>query len=173
MDLNSLDVVNQAVTNLLIGIGLALLNLIVCYFVPAVPRVISVLRWGRRPRVFVAAYLIALALQLVTSPFFRSFLHSVYTELAWSPYQALFDVLGVLIVDLAVGAWAGMRRGAEVGRKQLDIVKERAADGLDDLGLPIGTTPEEHAARLKAQEEAEAQALAERKRRMDDRLKDY
>ena len=158
------ELIGHAVTNLFIGFGLALINVIVRYFVPMVPRVISISRWGFRPRVLILAYLIALILQLATS---------AYTELAWSPYQALFNVLGVVMMDLIVSLWAGVRRGAAAGRKQIDAVKARTADGLDDLGLPIGATPEERAARLQARQEAEAQAQAERKQRMDDRLKDY
>ena len=66
--------------------------------------------------------------------------------------------------------------GAEVGRQQLDVVKERAADQLDELGAHLPLTGEQRAeqeARRLAREEAEAQAVAERKKRVDDRLKDY
>ena len=69
-----------------------------------------------------------------------------------------------------------MRRGAEIGRKQFDVVKNAAADGLEDVGARLAITPEgreEQAARTQAQEEAEAKATAERKQRIDDRLKDY
>ena len=172
----SLDIVNQAVTNLFIGIGLALVNVIVRYFAPAVPRVITVLTWPNLRRALIAAYLIALVLQLVTSPFFRSLIHPVAYELAWSPYQALWNVLGVIVVDLIVMAWSGMRRGAEVGRKQLDAVKTRAAEGLEDLSaqLPNGAESREaYEARRKAEEEATAQTAADRKERLDDQLKDY
>jgi hypothetical protein len=170
------ELLNHAIMNLFIGLGLALINLMVCYFVPRVPRVISLTYWGLKPRVFILAYLIALIVQLVTSPLFRSYLTSAYAELAWSPYQALFNVLGLLLMDLLVGLWGSMRRGAEVGRKQFDVVKNAAADGLDQVGARLALTPEareEQAARTQAQEEAEAQASAERKQRIDDRLKDY
>src|SRR5262245_12862141 len=120
MDLYSLDLVNQATTNLFIGFGFALLNVIVRYFAPGVPQFISVLRWNNRTRAIILAYLIALVIQLATSPFFRSLLHPVAYELAWSPYQAIFNVLGVVIMDVITMAWGGMRRGAELGRKQLD-----------------------------------------------------
>jgi hypothetical protein len=176
MDLYSLDLVNQATTNLFIGFGLALVNVIVRYFVPDVPQVISVLRWQNRTRAIILAYLIALVLQLVTSPFFRSLIHPVAYELAWSPYQAVFNVLGVMLMDLIVGLWGGLRRGAEVGRKQIDVVKTRAAEGLDEVGSRLAITPEgreEQAARRKAEEEAEAQTAAERKKRLDDRLNKY
>jgi hypothetical protein len=176
MDLFSLDLVNQATTNLFIGFGLALVNVIVRYFVPSVPQFISVLRWKNRTRAIILAYLIALVIQLVTSPFFRSLLHPVAYELAWSPYQAIFNVLGVIAMDLLVGLWGGLRRGAEIGRKQIDAVKTRAADGLDEVGARLALTPEgreQHAARQQAQEEAEAKAAAERKQRIDDRLKDF
>src|SRR5438105_2183856 len=129
------ELINEAIVHLFIGFGLALLNVVVCYFVPIVPRVISLLRWGLRPRVFLFAYLIALVLQLLSSPLFRSYLTSAYAELAWSPYQALFNVLGVLIMDLIYNLWTGVRRGAAAGRKQLDTVKARAAEGLDELGV--------------------------------------
>jgi len=176
MDLYSLDLVNQAMTNLLIGFGFALVNVIVRYFVPRVPQVISILRWKHVTRAIILAYLIALVLQLVTSPYFRSLLHPVAYELAWSPYQAIFNVLGVIVMDLIEKAWVGMRRGAEIGRQQFDVVKNAAADGLDDMGARLAVTPEgreEQAARTQAEAEAEAKATAERKQRIDDRLKDY
>src|SRR5262245_17538503 len=172
----SLDIVNQAVTNLFIGIGLALVNVIVRYFAPGVPRVITVLTWPNWRRALIAAYLIALVLQLVTSPFFRSLIHPVAYELAWSPYQALWNVLGVIVIDLIVMAWGGMRRGAEVGRKQFDAAKTRAAEGLEDLSaqLPDGAESREaYEARRKAEAEAAAQTAADRKERLDDTLKDY
>ena len=172
----SLDIVNQAVTNLFIGIGLALLNVIVRYFASAVPRVITVLTWPNLRRAMIAAYMIALVIQLVTSPFFRSLIHPASYELAWSPYQAIWNVLGVVVVDLIVMAWSGMRRGAEVGRQQIDAVKARAAEGLEDLSaqLPnITDSREAYEARRKAEEEAAAQDVADRKERLDDKLKDY
>jgi hypothetical protein len=176
MDLYSLDLVNQAVTNLFIGFGLALLNVVVRCFVPRLPQFVSVLRWNNRTRAVIFAYLIALVLQLATSPFFRSLIHPVAYELAWSPYQAVFNVLGVIVVDLILMAWGGMQRGAAAGRKQFDAVKAAAAEGLDDVGARLALTPEageEAAARARAKEEAEAQTATERKQRIDDRLKDY
>lgn len=170
------QIVNEAIVHLFIGVGLALLNVVLIYFVPRVPRVISLTHWGLRPRVFLFAYLIFLILQLISSPLLRSYLTSAYAEIAWSPFQALFNVLGVLLVDGLVALWQGMRKGAEVGRKQLDAVKERAADGLDEVGARLALTPEgraEHAARAQADAEADAQAAAERKQRMDERLKDH
>jgi hypothetical protein len=170
------ELLNHAIMNLFIGFGLALLNVIVRYFIPRLPRVISITYWGLKPRVFVLAYLIALVFQVATSPLFRSYLTSAYAELAWSPYQAIFNVLGVLLMDLIVLVWAGMRRGAEIGRKQFDVVKNAAADGIEDVGARLAVTPEgraEHAARTQAQAEAEAKAAAERKQRVEDRLKDY
>lgn len=176
MPSGSLEFVNEAVTQLMVGFGLALLNIVIEYFAPWFPRYISVLRWKNRTRALVFAYLIALVIQLVTSPFFRSLIHPTSIELAWSPYQALFNVVGVILMDLLVIAWNGLRRGAEVGRQQFDIVKERAADQLDELGahLPLsGEQGAEQEARRQAREESEAQAVAERKKRVDDRLKDY
>jgi len=170
------ELISQAIVNLFIGLGFALINMIVRYFVPRVPRVISLTYWGLKPRVFLLFYLAALVFQLVTSPLFRSYLTSAYAELAWSPYQALFNVLGILLMDLLVGLWGGMRRGAEAGRKQFDVVKNAAADGLEDVGARLALTPEgraEQAARTQAQDEAEAKVSAERKQRIDDRLKDY
>jgi len=176
MDPFSLDIVNQAITNLFIGFGLALVNVIVRYFAPFVPHVITILRWRNLKRALIAAYLIALVLQLVTSPFFRSLIHPTSLELAWSPYQAVWNVLGVIIMDLILSAWSGVRRGGAAGRKQLDTVKARAAEGLDELGVSIPVTEEQRAAQevhRKAAEEAEAKALAERKQRLDDQLKYY
>jgi hypothetical protein len=170
------ELLNHAIMNLFIGFGLALINVIVCYFIPRTPRVISLTYWGLKPRVFILAYLIALIFQLVTSPLFRSYLTSAYAELAWSPYQALFNVLGLLLMDLIVKTWAGMRRGAEIGRRQFDVVKTAATEGLEDVGARLAITPEdreEQAARTQAHAEAEAKATAERKQRIDDRLKDY
>jgi hypothetical protein len=172
----SLDILNQAVTNLFIGIGLALLNVIVRYFVPSVPHVITVLTWPNLRRALIAAYMIALVIQLVTSPFFRSLIHPASYELAWSPYQAIWNVLGVIVVDLIVMVWSGVRRGAEAGRKQFDSVKARAAEGLEDLSaqLPnIAESREAHEARRKAEEDEASQTAADRKERLDDRLKDY
>src|ERR1041385_2015433 len=108
------ELLNHTVMNLFIGFGFALINVIVRYFVSRIPRVISLTYWGLKPRVFIFAYLIALVFQIVTSPLFRSYLTSAYSELAWSPYQAIFNVLGVLVMDLIVMAWLGMRRGAEI-----------------------------------------------------------
>lgn len=171
-----LDIINQAVTNLFIGIGLAMVNLIVRYFAPIVPDVITVLRWPRLKRALIAAYLIALVLQLVTSPFFRSLIHPASYELAWSPYQAVWNVLGVVVVDVILSAWGGLRRGATIGRQQLENVKERAAEQLEELGTQApfsGESREAHEARRKAEEQDEAGTQAERKQRLDDRLKDY
>jgi hypothetical protein len=170
------ELLNHAIMNLFIGFGFALINVIVRYFAPRIPRVISLTYWGLKPRVFILAYLIALIFQIVTSPLFRSYLTSAYSELAWSPYQAVFNVLGILLMDALVGLWGGMRRGAEVGRKQFDVVKSAAADGLEDVGARLALTPEgraEQAARTQAQAEADAKTAAERKQRIDDRLKDY
>jgi hypothetical protein len=167
------ELANQAILNLFVGFGLALVNVLIIYFVRDVPRVISVLRWRNKFRAIILAYLIALALQLVTSPIFRSFLQSVYTELAWSPYQAIFNVLGIMLMDLFAFLYQGARRGAEVGQKRFAAAKERAADALDDIQVPRALSPEEHAAQRKAQQEAEAAAAAERKKRLDDQLKDY
>jgi hypothetical protein len=176
MDAFQLDIVNQAVTNLFIGFGLALVNVIVRYFAPFIPDVITVLRWPRLRRALIAAYLIALVLQLVTSPFFRSFLHSTAYELAWSPYQAIWDVVGVIVMDLIVGAWSGVRRGATIGRQQIEQVRERAAEELEELGAqaPLSAESREaYAARRQAEAAAEAETETDRKDRLDDRLKDY
>jgi hypothetical protein len=176
MDFFSLDIVNQAFTNLFAGICFALINVIVRYFVPSAPRVITVLGWRRLKTAVIAAYLIALVVQVATSPYFRSAFTPVMVEFAWSPYQALFNVLGVVVMDLIVMAWSGARRGAEVGRKQFEVVKDRAADTLDDLGAHVPLSAEQREAqeaRRQAREAAEAQSTSERKQRVDDRLKDY
>jgi hypothetical protein len=172
----SYEFVNEAITQLFVGIGLALLNVLICYFAPRLPDVISVLRWNNWRRAALIAYLIALALQLVTSPFFASAFHPVSIELAWSPYQAIFNVLGVIVVDVISMVWEGARKGAAVGRKQLDAVKSRAADGLEDLSaqLPnLSESRETYEARRKAEQEAATQTAADRKERLDDKLKDY
>src|SRR5262245_21774726 len=112
MPTGSYEFVGEAITQLFLGFGLALLNVLIVYFAPRIPRVISVLRWNNLKRAALVAYLIALALQLVTSPFFSSAFHPVSIELAWSPYQALFNVLGVVLMDVIVMVWEGARRGA-------------------------------------------------------------
>ena len=170
------DLVNQAITHTLIGFGLALVNVIIRYFAPAIPQVITVLGWKRLRRALIAAYLIALVLELVTSPIFSSALHPVSIELAWSPFQAIFNVLGVILMDLIVMAWNGMRSGAAIGRRQLVSARERAAEGLNEVGSRLAISPEgkeEHAAKERAATEAAASAAAERKQRMDDRLNNY
>lgn len=170
------ELLNEAIVHVFIGFGVALVNVVLRYFIPRFPRLISITRWGIKPSVLIMAYLIALVLQLVSSPLFRSYLTSAYSEFAWSPYQAFFNVIGVLVMDLLVGLWAGLRKGADVGRKQLDSAKDRAADSLGEVGARLAITPEgraEHAARAQAAAEAEAQAATERKQRIDDRLKDY
>jgi len=165
------ELVNQAVIHLFIGFALGLVNLIIRYFLPSVPRVISISYWGLRQRVFIIAYLIALALELITSPLFRSYLTSVYVELAWSPYQALFIVLGILLMDGVVAVWNGVARGFTAGRKQIAEVGHRTAEEIHQHG--IGQTPEEQAVRRSALTQSEAQANAERQKRLDDHLKDY
>lgn len=160
---------NQAIANLFIGFGLAFVNVIICYFLPFAPRIISVLRWGKRPHIWIGIYFIALIIQLVTSPYFRSLIVSVSAELAWSPYQALFNVLGIVIMDLFVMGWDAIRKGSVIGRKRLNSARTYVGEKLDDLNLPIGTTPEEQ----QAQAEAAAQATAERKQRLNERLEDY
>lgn len=177
MQWTSLELVNQAMTSLMMGFGLALLNVIVRYFAPRVPDVLTVLRWrGGRWNfsvILLAAYLIALVFQLVTSPLFRSLINPVYAELAWSPYQAFFNVLGVIVMDVLVEAWRMARRGATVGQQQISEARVRAADVMGDMNLPVGMSDEERAARRQAQEAEAARTAAERKQRMDEKLKNY
>jgi hypothetical protein len=177
MNAFSLDLVNQASVHLFLGFGLALVNVVLRYFFPAVPRVIRVLGWKNQSAAFVAVYLIFLVLQLATSPLYRSLLHSVYTELAWSPYQALFNMLGVVLMDVIVMVWTGMRRGAEVGGQKLAEVRDQVAElsgGLQERVSDVLTPDDEaHAARRKADAEADAATIAERQKRLDEKLKDY
>jgi hypothetical protein len=177
MNAFSLDLVNQASVHLFLGFGLALVNVVLRYFVPSVPRVIKVLGWRNQSAAFVAAYLIFLVLQLATSPLYRSLLHSVYTELAWSPYQALFNMLGVVLMDVIVMVWTGMRRGAEVGGQKLAEVRDQVAElggGIQDRVSDVLTPDDEaNAARRKADAEVAAATSAERQKRLDEKLKDY
>lgn len=159
---------NQAIANLFIGFGLAFVNVIICYFLPFAPRIISVLRWGMRPHIWIGIYFIALIIQLVTSPYFRSLIVSVSAELAWSPYQALFNVLGIVLMDVLVRGWQALRKGSIMGREQLDSARTYVEEKLDNLDLP-GTTSEEQ----QAKAEAAAQASTERKQRLNERLEDY
>jgi hypothetical protein len=173
---SELDLVNDAITQLMVGIGLALLNLLLCRLIPRVPRVISVLRWQNLRKALLWSYVIALVIQLVTSPFFASAFQRVYSELAWSPYQALFNVLGVLLIDLIVRAWELGRRGAQIGKERAAQLQESASDTLSQAGTRLGLTPEgreEQAARREAEAQAEAQSAAERKRRIDEKLGKY
>ena len=180
ISVNSLGLVDQALTNLFIGFGLALLNVLIRYFVPFVPRVVSILRW-KKPhhslmRVLIFAYFLALVFQLITSWSFRSIVQSAYNELAWSFYQAFWNVAGILLMDVLVIGWAKTRRGVEAGGKQLQEVKGRASETLGGIGVNLPITPEGRAAAEERRNQAEAAELAERaerQKRMDDRLKDY
>jgi hypothetical protein len=170
------ELINQAIVHTFIGVGLAVLNLVIRYFVPSAPRAISLQRWGLRPRVFLFAYLIALVLQLITSPLFRSYLTSAYAELAWSPYQAVWNVAGVLLVDLGYMLWTGARRGATAGRERFEAVKTRAAEELSELNVQSPFTAESresYEARRASEQQAATQSVAERKERLDDTLGDY
>jgi hypothetical protein len=178
MNAFSLDLVNQATVHLFLGFGLALVNVVLRYFFPSVPRAIRVLGWRKQSAAFVAAYLIFLVIQLATSPLYRSLLHSVYTELAWSPYQALFNMLGVVLMDLIVIAWTGVRRGAEVSGQKLAEAREQVAEFGGDLQERVSgaLTPEERedlAAKRTAEAESAAATSAERQKRLDEKLKDY
>lgn len=162
MHLSQFTLVDQAITNLLIGFGLALLNVIFCYFVKGAPRIIKIIPRTPLLRWLLFAYLIALILQLVTSPIFRALTVSVYTEMAWSPFQALFNVLGVVLMDVIALVYLGLQRGAEAGREGLTAVSKRAAETLERIDLPFdGKQPEKP-------QPPEAQRPG-----LDDRLKDY
>jgi hypothetical protein len=79
-------------------------------------------------------------------------------------------------MDLIVGAWSGVRRGATIGRQQIEQVRERAAEELEELGAqaPLSAESREaYAARRQAEAAAEAETETDRKDRLDDRLKDY
>ena len=175
---SSLDVVNQAVTHLLLGFGLALINVILDYLMPFIPRVVTVLSWRNVKRALIVAYLIALVLEVATSPLYRSYFQSAYVEIAWSPYQAIFDVLGVILMDVIVLAWTGARRGAEIGGKHLGALKTRASEELGELNNRVASAvaPEDadaYAARRQSEEDAATQAAAERQKRMKGKLGDY
>ena len=174
----NIDLVNHAVTHLFLGFSLALINVVLDYFVHFIPRFITVLNWRNVKRALIAAYLIALVLEVATSPLYRSYLQSAYVEIAWSPYQAVFDVLGVVLMDLIIMAWTGARRGAEIGGKQFGALKTRAGEELSELNTRVtaAVAPEDretYAARRKSDEDATAQAAAERQKRMEGKLKDY
>ena len=180
INVNSLGLVDQALTNFFIGFGLALLNVLIRYFVPFIPRVVSILRWKKEhhslTRVLIFSYFVAMIFQLITSWSFRSLLTTVYTELAWSFYQAFWNVLGIVAMDVLVMGWAKTRQGVEAGGKQLQEVKSRASETLGDIGVSLPITPEGRVAaeeRRQQEEAAELADRAERQKRMDDRLKDY
>jgi hypothetical protein len=180
IDVNSLGLFDQALTNVFIGFGLALLNVLVRYFVPFVPRVVSILRWKKEhhslSRLLIFAYFIAMIFQLVTSWYFRSAFQSVYSELAWSFYQAFWNVAGIIFMDVLVMGWDKTRQGVEIGGKQLKEVKTRAGETLGDIGVNLPMTAEGRVAaeeRRKQEAEAELAEQADRQKRMDDRLKDY
>lgn len=180
VNVNSLSFLEQIAVNFFLGFGLALINVLIIYFFRFVPRVISVTYWhkpGRRwTRVLIFAYLIALILQMATSPFFASAFQRVYTELAWSPFQALWTVAGVLLMDAIVFFWTKTRRGVEISKQSLQGAKAMAADKLDGISISNPLSAEARAAaeeRRKQEEAAEAAEREARKQRMDDRLKDY
>ncbi|HYF65658.1 MAG TPA: hypothetical protein VD886_22710 [Herpetosiphonaceae bacterium] len=182
LNVNSLSFLEQIAVNFFLGFGLALINVLIIYFFRFVPRVISVSHWhkpGRRwTRLVIFAYLIALVLQMATSPFFTSAFQRVYTELAWSPFQALWTVAGVLVMDAIVFFWTKTRRGVELSKQGIQNAKAMAADKFDGINLNVSNplSPEARAAaeeRRKQEEAAEAAEREARKQRMDDRLKDY
>ncbi len=122
-------------------------------------------------RALIIAYLVALVLQLLTSPLFATVFHPKYVEFAWSPYEAFFNVIGVVLMDLIMIAWGGIRRGAEIGGKQFQVAKAQAVEEIDVLTHGHGgSTPN---ATTVAQSEAEARTAAERKQRVDDQLKNF
>jgi hypothetical protein len=176
VQVNRLGLIDQAMINIFIGFGLALFNVLLRYFIPAVPRFISLTYWRKRGRnfksVLILAYTLAFVLQVITSPLFRSVFQSVYTELGWSFYQAFFNLVGILIMDLVVFLWEGSRKG----REQLGTLKERAAETLDEVGVNVPLTAEQRAAaeeRREQQEQLAEEQRAERKRRIDDKLGGY
>lgn len=168
MNVFSLEIANQATINIMVGLCFALLNELARLLIRGMPRIVSVLAYRNWRRALLIAYVVALVLQLITSPYFRAYTTPTTVELAWSPFQALFNVIGVLLVDLVVLLIQGARRGAEAGRKGFDNARTRAADMIDDFQLP-GSTPEERAATQQTAAETEA----ERKQRLDDRLGKY
>jgi hypothetical protein len=127
-------------------------------------------------RTLIFAYSVLLILQMITSPIFKSAFQSVYQELAWSPYQALWNLVGILTMDLLVYLWSKGKGVGKVGGEQLAAVKARAADTLDDVGVHVPMTSEQRAAaeeRKRQEEAAQAAALAESRQRLNDKLKDY
>jgi Na+/proline symporter len=181
IDVNSLGLGDQILTNFALGFGLALVNVLLRYFVPFVPRMLSITYWHNAEkrstyRTLIFAFSVLLLLQMITSPIFKSAFQSVYQELAWSPYQALWNLIGILTMDLFVYLWTRGRGVGKASGAQLESIKARAADTLDEVGVNIAMTAEQRAAaeERKRQEEADrAAALAESKQRLNDKLKDY
>lgn len=163
------EFVNQAVTHFFVGFGFALFNLALRYFAPWMRQFVSILHYRNKPRALMVAYLIALTLQMVTSFLFRTIGVNPYRELAWSPYEAAFNVVGIIAMDLLIATWVGMRRGAEVSRRGLEVVKTRAATGLDEIGDRLRPDDESEGPASSEQ----AQQVTDRKQRIDDRLGDY
>jgi hypothetical protein len=166
---NSLSLVDQALTNLAMGVTLALVNVLLRYMVGRPSQIISILRWRRWRRALLVGYLIALVLQLATAPIFRSLFQSVYAELAWSPYQALFNVLGILLMDVILRLVQGVKTVAQAGRAQVTRVQERTTATLAQVRdrrqsevelAPSGGLPEVDAAEA-------------RQERLQNRLKDH
>ncbi len=159
---------NQAVLHFFVGFAFALLNVVIRYFAHWFPRIISVVPRHNVLRALIIAYLVALVLQLLTSPLFATVFHPKYVEFAWSPYEAFFNVVGVLAMDVIMIAWGGIRRGAEIGSEKFVVAKTHAAAEIDELTHRHGPTTTS-----VTQTEAEARAAAERKQRVDDQLKDF
>jgi hypothetical protein len=166
---NSLGLLNQALTNLAMGFTLALVNVLLRYMLGRPSQIISILRWRRWRRALLVGYLIALVLQVATAPIFRSMFQSVYAELAWSPYQALFNVLGILLMDVILRLVQGVKTGAQAGRDQVTRVQERTAATVAQLrdrrqgGSDVAASAEI----------PEAETAAARQERLRDRLNDY
>lgn len=156
----------------MLGISMAIVGLLVGRYVPRVPNPIQVLprlRGKHWLRALIAAYTIALVFQLVTSPFFATQFRPVAAELAWSPIQAAFNLVGIFLVDLVVLAVRAYRATSAAATRTGQQVREKASSMAAGLNQQAG----ELFAGEQAPSGPATEAAAQRKQRLDDRFKDH
>jgi hypothetical protein len=157
----------------MLGISMAILGLLIGRYIPRVPNPIQVLPRLRSKHWLsglISAYAIALVFQLATSPFFATQFRPIAAELAWSPIQAAFNLIGVFLVDLVVLAVRAFRISRDAAQRAGQQVREKAgslAAGLNQQAGELFTAD-------KAPTGPAAEATADqRKSRLDERFKDH
>ena len=157
----------------MLGVSMAIIGLLIGRYVPRVPNPVQVLprlRGKHWLSALISAYAIALIFQLVTSPFFATQFRPVAAELAWSPIQAAFNLVGVFLVDLVVLAVRAYRATRDAAARTGQQVRERASSMAAGLNQQAGELLSGEKAPAGPAAEA---AAAQRKQRLDDRFKDH